>query len=325
MSGSSNAPVEREITVLGGINMDLVMHLDRLPVPGESRRAQGFGSFPGGKGANQAAACAKLGVRTTFISALGEDGFGISLRGQMESFGVDMRFVPVKQQAPTGTAMIMVGGNGQNLIAFSPGAAAKLSVDEIAHAIKAASPGSLFLTQAELGCDLVFQALKLAKEHGLTVIWNPAPAPQVEVPADVIRAVDFVIPNESEVTALTGRSTESIDEAENALRALRDQGYAHPVITLGERGSIVLDGDRVRVIPALRVDSVDATAAGDVFVGAFSTQLAAGLNTLQCLEFATRAAALSTTRLGAMTSIPERAEVEAMNAAIQQEREGDVT
>lgn len=302
-----------EIIVLGGINMDLVMNLDRLPAPGESRRAESYATFPGGKGANQAVACAKLGASVSFVSGLGEDGFAEALRKEMGASGVDMTHVPTKPGTRSGTAMIMVDQRGENLISFAPGAAAALCVEDIEQALEAASPNALFLVQFELGPDLVFPAIRAAKRRGLTVVWNPAPAPSGPIPADVIRCVDVVIPNETETEAMTGQKIQTPADAEEALSILKEQGFARAIITLGSRGVAFSTEGRVEFVPARSVDAIDATAAGDVFVGAFSANWAAGRSLDECVAFANRAAALSTTRAGAMTSIPERSEVETLN------------
>jgi len=301
-----------EITVLGGINLDLVMNVDRLPSPGESRRAIGYATFAGGKGANQAVACAKLGALVSFVSALGDDTFNSRLRAEMEQADVDMTYVPTKAGYPSGTAMIMVDNQGENLISFSPGAAAQLSSEDIEAALAAAGNQSVFLTQFELGPDLVFPALKFAKQRGLTVIWNPAPAPTESIPQYVIQSVDVLIPNETEAEALTGKSIKSIDDAHDASHMLLAMGFAHVIITLGKNGVVSCGASGCEHLKGLCVETVDTTAAGDVFVGAFAAQLVAGRTMSQAVSFANMAAALSTTASGTMTSIPALSDVMAI-------------
>ena len=306
--------------VLGGINTDFVMSLDRLPVPGESLKAKAFSTFPGGKGANQAVACAKMGASVSFISALGDDFFGDRLRQEMQRRGVDMSYVSTNREFPSGTAMIMVDETGQNLIAFSPGAAEHLSLTHIEGALRSLRAGDIFLAQLELGTEIVFPALTLAKQRGLTVIWNPAPAPDVAIPEEIIRSVDVIIPNETEAEAITGCRVLDLTDAERASDGLRQMGFDTVIITLGKRGVLSNVGGEKVHIKGIEVDAVDATAAGDVFVGAFSSQLAKGSALFSALEFANCAAALSTTRAGAMPSIPESDEVKA--ALTKHQKEG---
>jgi len=306
--------------VLGGINTDFVMSLDRLPVPGESLKAKAFSTFPGGKGANQAVACAKMGASVSFISALGDDFFGDRLRQEMQRRGVDMSYVSTNREFPSGTAMIMVDETGQNLIAFSPGAAEHLSLTHIEGALRSLRAGDIFLAQLELGTGIVFPALTLAKQRGLTVIWNPAPAPDVAIPEEIIRSVDVIIPNETEAEAITGCRVLDLTDAERASDELRQMGFDTVIITLGKRGVLSNVGGEKVHIKGIEVDAVDATAAGDVFVGAFSSQLAKGSALFSALEFANCAAALSTTRAGAMPSIPESDEVKA--ALTKHQKEG---
>jgi len=255
--------------VLGGINTDFVMSLDRLPVPGESLKAKAFSTFPGGKGANQAVACAKMGASVSFISALGDDFFGDRLRQEMQRRGVDMSYVPTNSEFPSGTAMIMVDETGQNLIAFSPGAAEHLSLTHIESALRSLRAGGIFLAQLELGTGIVFPALTLAKQHGLSVIWNPAPAPDVAIPEEIIRSVDIIIPNETEAEAITGCRVLDLADAERASDGLREMGFDTVIITLGERGVLANVGGEEVHIKGIEVDAVDATAAGDVFVAPF--------------------------------------------------------
>ena len=309
-----------DVMVLGGINTDFVMSLDRLPVPGESLKAKAFSTFPGGKGANQAVACAKMGASVSFISALGDDFFGDRLRQEMQRRGVDMSYVSTNREFPSGTAMIMVDETGQNLIAFSPGAAEHLSLTDIERALRSLRAGGIFLAQLELGTGIVFPALTLAKQHGLTVIWNPAPAPDVAIPEEIIRSVDVIIPNETEAEAITGCRVLDLTDAERASDELRKMGFDTVIITLGKRGVLSNVGGEKVHIKGIEVDAVDATAAGDVFVGAFSSQLAKGSALFSALEFANCAAALSTTRAGAMPSIPESDEVKA--ALTKHQKEG---
>jgi len=309
MSQSTGRTVRPEITVLGGINLDLVMNVDHLPSPGESQRATAYATFAGGKGANQAVACAKLGASVSFVSALGDDSFNSRLRAEMEQADVDMTHVLTKAGFPSGTAMIMVDEQGENLISFSPGAAVQLSVEDIEVALKVAGDRSVFLTQFELGSDLVFPALSLAKKRGLTVIWNPAPAPTQPIPPEVIQSVDVIIPNETEVETLTGKAIKSIDDAHVAAHTLLTMGFAHVIVTLGKMGLVSCGANGCEYLKALNVETVDTTAAGDVFVGALASQLAAGCEMSQAVSFANSAAALSTTASGTMRSIPALSDV----------------
>ena len=289
--------------------MDLVVRASRLPSPGETLMGKDFRTIPGGKGANQAVAAARLGGDVSFVSAVGSDAFGATLRAGLAGDGIDVSHVRVHDGAPTGIAIITVGESGANTIVVAPGANAELSpacIDACAPLIASAA---ILLCQLEVPLDTVERAIDLASASGTAVLLNPAPARPL---ADsLLRKVDYLVPNEGEASALCGVEAVDPDGAREAARRLRGRGARHVIVTLGARG-VWLESERHSVhLPAPAAAAIDTTAAGDTFVGGFAAAIATGRDLLDAVDFGQRAAALSVTRAGAQTSIPYRHEVDA--------------
>jgi ribokinase len=299
------------ITVVGSLNMDFVVQVERLPLPGETVLGGGFATIPGGKGANQACAAGRLGGRVRMVGRVGDDVFGKQLRESLEAAGIDTTAVLVTRATPSGVALIFVQAGGQNQIVVASGANGRLAPDDLARALDAGAGGFLLL-QLESPLETVERAAALGRKHGMTVVLDPAPARPL--PDALLANVDCLTPNESEAMVLLDRSqgTVSLAEAPEVARALRARGPRHVILKLGEKGAFLDDGKGGRHFPGLKVEAVDATAAGDTFNGALAVALAEGRALDAAIRFANAAAALSVTRAGAQASIPARREVEAL-------------
>ena len=293
--------MKRPIVVLGSVNADLVLRCERLPRPGETVHGHDFQTLPGGKGANQAVAAARLGGRVEFIGCVGDDAFGVGARATLEREGLGTTHLRTREGVATGIAMILVEQSGQNSIALAAGANAALDIAQVDEAASAIAGASLLVCQLESPLPTVRHAIGIARRHGVPVLLNPAPAQTL--PAGLLADVDIVVPNESEAASLVGARI-----PEQAAAALRAQGPGIVIVTLGGDGVCIADdrGTRRRTAPA--VQAVDTTGAGDTFIGAFAVALQEGLGTDDAVAFAQRAAAISVTRAGAMASMPTRAE-----------------
>lgn len=300
------------IIVLGSINTDLVIRSQLLPKPGETILGGEFYRAAGGKGANQAVAASRSSREpVTFLAAIGDDSFGHESLAALRQENLDTRFLKLVPDQPSGVALILVDAGGQNLISVASGANLHLRPDDV-HAvpIEVWQSARVFVTCLESPLETVMAGLRRAKQNGLTTIVNPAPADREILFAVGLRLIDVFTPNESEAALLTGREVRSTEEAEGAARQLQAAGCSRIIITRGEQGCCVLDGDTVTHLPAPRVEAIDATAAGDVFNGTLATALSEGRSLLEAARWANTAAALSVTRRGAQPSIPNRDEID---------------
>jgi len=295
------------IVVVGSLNMDLVVHVPRHPVPGETLLGSDFAIYPGGKGANQAVAAARLGGLVTLIGCVGRDNFGETLTRGIEAAGVDAAWVRSQAERPTGVALITVDAAGQNTIVVAPGANAELTPEDIAAAEAAFLHSRLLLVQLEVPLVTVAAAVRLAVRHGLQVVLNPAPA--VDLPDDLIRAADLIIPNQLELASLAGRA-----ELEPAIAALRQRGARTVLVTLGAAGVFYAGMQDQFHIPAIPIEVVDSTAAGDAFLGALAVALVEDKPMAEAIRWGTAAGALAVSRPGAQSSLPARNEVESLLA-----------
>jgi ribokinase len=296
------------VAVVGSLNMDLIARAPHIPKPGETILGGDFCTAPGGKGANQAVAAARLGTQVSMVGRVGSDAFAQNLLASLAAAGVDHRHVIQDAQTATGVALIVVDDGGQNSIVVAPGANARLSPADVdaAHATIAAA--DVLLLQLESPLDAVAHAAELAHAHGVTVILNPAPA--CELPTELLALVDVLVPNESETAILTGLPVGSQVEAQAT--ALLYLGVDAALLTLGERGALLAQPEGIEHVPAFRVTPVDTTAAGDAFVSGFAAALAEGRTPVEAVQWGCAAGALATTKLGAQPSLPTRQEVEAL-------------
>lgn len=292
------------IVVVGSINMDLVVRAPRHPVPGETILGSEFHTFPGGKGANQAVAAARLGGSVKMIGRVGTDAFGGMMLATLQKDGVDTRYVKQTDSAPTGVALITVSDSGQNNIVVVPGANKLLSPDDIRAAEEAFEGAAVAVMQLEIPLETVAEAVRTARKHGAKVILNPAPAQPL--PSDLLAQVNYLIPNESELSLLTG-----MDDIPGAAGVLKSAGISCLIVTLGSDGALVKDDQKdIRILPH-RVSVVDTTAAGDAFVGGFAVALTQGKDTKEAAAWGNTAGALAVTKAGAQPSLPARADLEA--------------
>lgn len=293
------------ILVVGSLNMDLVVHAPRYPAPGETVIGSTFQTFPGGKGANQAVAAARLGAQVVMIGRVGEDDFGDSLIETMMADGVDTSHILRNADAPTGVALITVDAAGQNAIVVASGANAFLTTDDLLDAEGLFEEACIVLLQLESPLETVVKAVEIAKKHNVQVVLNPAPAQLLD--STLIADVDYLILNEHEVCMLAGFQDPA--EVEEAARKLCSSGARCVIVTLGEKGAAIFNENGVSMLPAYWVQVVDTTAAGDSFVGAFAAALAAGYPPIEAARWGNAAGALAVTKPGAQPSLPYREEV----------------
>ena len=297
----------KKIVVLGSTNTDMVIVGRKLPKPGETVTGGRFVMNAGGKGANQAVAAARLspeGCACEFIAKVGDDVFGHETALRMDKEGIDAKLV-VDGKEPSGTALILVDSNGQNVISVALGANGTLREKDVAPYRKDIEGAAVLLLQLETPVETVCTAAKWAHAKGVTVILNPAPA--ATIPGKLYGCVDWITPNETEAEILTGVTVNDVESAGGAAEVFRKHGVKHVVITMGSKG--VYCGDTRRIYPARKVKAVDCVAAGDTFNGALAVGLADGKDAEAAIAFAQAAAAVSVTRLGAQQSIPYREEV----------------
>jgi ribokinase len=290
------------IVVLGSLNMDLVAALPHLPRPAETVVAERLQTFPGGKGANQAVAAARLGGNVTMVGRVGSDAFGDTLINSLRSDGVDTTRVERDATEPTGAALILVERSGQNMIAVAPGANSTVGSADVERAAACLESSSLLLLQLEVPVPAVEAAIRAARRVGARVILNAAPA--FSLAPDLLRGLDLLIVNEIEASALFGQHVETRDDAAAAGGAALEIGVRAAVVTLGAAGAVLVNASGVSAIDAIPVDAVDATAAGDAFVGAAAVALAHGANLRSAARMGAAAGAAAATHTGAQSSLP---------------------
>jgi ribokinase len=309
-----------DIVVIGSLNMDLVVRVARMPRGGETVPGGDLQLIPGGKGANQAVAAARLGSSVAMVGRVGNDAFGPRLVDGLGSQGVDVTHVTADTDIATGTAMILVDDRGENSIVVSPGANGRVGRQDVDCAEPLLRGARLLLLQFEIPQRTVEYALEAAARHGVPAILNPAPARPI--PASLLAGVQYLVPNETEAALLSGIEVQGLDSAEAAalgLLALMPQGgtlRGGPaiVLTLGQQGALLVSHERVLHVPARAVNVVDTTAAGDAFIGGLSVALSQGAALDDAVHYAVCAGTLAVTKLGAQTSLPSAGEVEAFRA-----------
>ena len=301
-------PVRDKVVVFGSLNMDLVVRVPRMPQAGETLSAHGFLTNPGGKGANQAVACARQGGKVLMVGRVGDDGFGTQLRAAVVAQGVDAAGVATTPGVSTGVAMIMVDDSAQNCIAVVPGANASVSVADAEGMREWLADAGLLLLQLEVPMASVLRAAGIAREAGRTVLLNPAPAQAL--PEELWPLLDILVLNETEAQLLSGLSVVDMHNAVDAAALLLRRGPRDVIVTLGEQGVVWASAVGTRHFEARKVQAVDTTAAGDTFIGALGALLVEGRSMGEALAHAIRAAAICVTRAGAQASMPSREEVE---------------
>ena len=293
-----------KICVVGACNLDLISYVPRLPSMGETLHGNRFQMGFGGKGANQAVMAAKLGGDVTMVTKLGQDVFGENTLKNFKSWGVNSQHVHFTDQAFSGVAPIAVDTEGHNSIIIVTGANDLLTGEEVEAARPAIAASEILVCQLEIPLDISLAALRIAREEGVKTIFNPAPALS-EIPEEFYHLSDIFCPNETETELLTGMSVGSLQEAENAAKALIERGAASVILTLGERGSLLVTGATTEHVPVEPVKALDTTGAGDAFVGSLAFFLAAGKALSDSIKRANSIAAVSVQSSGTQTSFPE--------------------
>jgi ribokinase len=304
------------IVVIGSLNMDFFVHVARLPLPGETILGSSFEMLPGGKGANQAYAVAKLSGNVGMIGCVGQDIFGQRLINNLKSVGVETSRVLETSNGPTGIAFISVENSGQNQIVVAPGANENLDSEHVIRALSEIRPDYILL-QLEIPLSIVECAITVGRSQNAFLLLDPAPAKPIA--PGLLSQIDILTPNESEALYLLGRTGNVIpvEEAANVARELLMVGPRQVILKLGKNGAWYTDGQRSQHFPARTVQAIDATAAGDTFNGALSVALAEGRSIDEAILFANIAASLCVTKLGAQASVPTREEVEALRLDCQ--------
>ncbi|EJL87852.1 ribokinase [Herbaspirillum sp. CF444] len=305
------------IVIIGSINMDLVLRVPRMPLPGETITGGQFRTIPGGKGANQAVACARLSadsVKVAMVACLGDDAFGAELRAALRKDGIDDSHVTTIPDTASGIASILVDDNGQNSIVLASGANAELSPAHIDAARGLIEQARIVVLQLESPLPTVIHAIRLAHALGKTVVLNPAPAQAL--PTELLGQIDYLVPNEIEAAMLAGMPASGIriendsdEQIATVIGKLRAAGSTNVLVTLGEKGVYAALESGSEHFDAQAVKAIDTTAAGDTFIGGFVAALAEGRSEADAIALGQRAAAISVARVGAQTSIPTRLEI----------------
>ena len=296
------------LVVLGSVNADHVLRVPHFPRPGETLTGHSYQVVPGGKGANQAVAAARLGAAVSFIARIGDDAIGRQMKTGFANDGIDVSAVELDDKLPTGIAIIYVSDEGENSIGLSTEANGALDTAMVKRHEAMIAGAHTLLLQLEVPLESVFEAAKLARSHGTRVVLNPAPAQPLS--ADLLALVDLITPNQTEAELLTGVKVTGEASAAQASARFHQMGIADVMITLGSQGVYCSNGQQQALIPGFRVEAVDTTAAGDTFNGALLAAELAGADFHSAVRFAHGAAALSVTRFGAQSSIPGKQEVD---------------
>ena len=293
-----------DIVVVGSLNVDLTVNVPRFLQPGETMTGSKFSIFTGGKGGNQAVAAARLGASVAMVGCVGDDANGDLYKATLEREGVALSALRTVAGESTGVAVITVDGNGENTIAIVPGANAHLSVDVISDSEALIGGAKVCLFQLETPMVSIQHAAALAHAAGVKVILDPAPAPEKPLPQALVMLCDYITPNETELSLLTGMKVESVEEAVEASLKLIRQGAKAVINKRGGAGALLVTREGYRVHPGFKVKAVDTTAAGDTFNAGLAMGLSMGLSVSDAINLANAAAAISVTGLGAQPAMP---------------------
>lgn len=299
---------DSKIVVVGSSNTDMIIQVDKIPVPGETVLGGKFSTAAGGKGANQAVAASRAGGDVTFIASIGNDALGDQALEGFRRNGINVDHIKRVEKAASGVALIFVAKNGENSIAVASGANAYLDPDDVVNSKSLISQAKILLMQLETPIETVNRAAQLAHEAGVKVVLNPAPAQKLD--DELLKMISILTPNETETELLTNIKVKDIASASKAAEVLLGKGIDSVLITLGARGVFLANGKKQELIPGFKVEAVDTTAAGDVFNGALAVGLAENKLIDEAIQFANAAAALSVTKLGAQPSAHSREEID---------------
>lgn len=296
-----------KIAVIGSTMMDVVSYIGRMPDAGETCHVKGFHTAGGGKGANQAIAANKLGADILFMTAVGDDIFGAQCRKNYETCGLDTRHVYTIPGVPNGIATILVDESGQNRILISKGANGELTPARLQSAEAEIAACGLIVLQLEIPVETVYAAIDMGVRHHIPVLLNPAPA-RDDLDLTKVCQCDFFVPNETELSILTGKATDTLDQIRAAAKELTYHGLKNVIVTMGSRGSLWMTKDKEELVAAQKVKAVDSTGAGDSFIGCFVESWSRTGNILQSMQRASRYAALTVTKPGTQDSYPTKEE-----------------
>ena len=297
----------KNICVIGSLNMDLVVNVDKMPKPGQTIIGSNFKEVPGGKGANQAVAMARLNGNVYIIGKVGEDGFGQTLINALKNDKVDTTYIKTTKGA-TGVALITVDNNAQNSIVVSPGANFEVKEEDIDNNIEAIKNSDIVVLQLETPLNTIKYALKKSKELNKYTILNPAPA--LKLDDEIIKNVDLLTPNETELEIISGVSIETEEDIQKAAQIMIEKGVKELIVTLGSKGSLYINKEKSIFKKAYKVQAVDTTAAGDSYTAALAVALSKDKNIEEAMDFASKVGALSVLKEGAQSSLPTLEDVE---------------
>ena len=296
-----------QVCVVGSANVDLTFQVRRLPRMGETLAGKQMRLGFGGKGANQAVMAARLGARVSLVAKVGGDVFGEQMLANLRNQGIDTTHVRIDTTNSTGVASIVVDDQAQNCIIVVPGANGCLLPEDIRASAPAIQAADVLLCQLEVPIETILEAFRLAKAAKVLTILNPAPA--MTLPDELLALADLCVPNETELELLTGQTLQTLDDITAAGQALRKRGPQTVIVTLAERGALLIQEGSAKLFPALPVSAVDPTGAGDAFIGSLAVFLTEGLAIGEAVPLANKAAALSVTRTGTQTAFPTRVEI----------------
>nr|WP_319998507.1 ribokinase [uncultured Draconibacterium sp.] len=297
----------QKITVVGSTNTDMVIKAQRLPLPGETILGGSFFMAQGGKGANQAVAVSRLGGQLTFVAKTGADIFGKNTRDILVKDGIDVKYILEDKEKPTGVALIMVDKQAENSISVASGANAKLLPDDFNLIPEVIEDADIILMQLEIPLETVEFVATIAHALGKKVILNPAPG--CHLPKSLLEKLYLLTPNETEAELISGIKVSDIPTAKDAAKQIHSMGVTSVIITMGAKGALIYSENQFVIVPAISVDAIDTTAAGDVFNGALAVALSKKESLVNAAGFASKAAAISVTRMGAQPSVPYLNEV----------------
>lgn len=296
--------IEPKILVIGSINMDLVTITDRTPVIGETIIGNDFKMIPGGKGANQAVAAARMGAEVAFIGCVGDDIYGDRLLQTLKKENINISGIAKANNLPTGIATIIVDEKANNSIIVVPGANSKVQVENLNASMDLIDWCDIIILQLEIPLATVMECIIEGKNKGKTIIFNPAPVQRID--ESIYKYIDYLIVNEIEAKQIA----ETDEENQSMLvKKLLNMGFKNVLMTIGEKGVLFNEGSEIKHIPALKVNAIDTTAAGDSFVGTFATSIGSSTDIETSVHSAVKAAAITVTRIGAQTSLPYKDEI----------------
>lgn len=300
-----------KVCVIGSINMDLVIKVDEMPKEGETILSKYFEKIAGGKGANQAVAAKRSGNLVSMIGKIGKDDNGKILKALLEKEGINTNLIFEDNKEPTGMAMITVNNNGNNSIVVISGSNMTLNEEEIEKAKEEIKKSDILISQFETPENCTLKAFKIAKENNIITILNPAPAKKIN--DELLKYTDIIIPNETEVEVLTGIKIDNLEKAKIASKKLLKKGVKFVIITLGEKGAVIISENNGQLVPAFKVKAIDTTAAGDSFIGGLSSKLNTKKldfeNLLKAVKFGNKVSSITVQREGAQPSIAKIEEV----------------